>query len=59
MCVCICVADCPQVLPSFQASPGLMVVGHVTPALKGVAIVIQLSNNETLRSTTNEKGSYR
>lgn len=51
--------DCPQVVPSFEGSEGLMVTGHIEPALKGAKITISLNEKEVFSTTTDSKGRYR
>ena len=52
-------SDCPERIPPFEGSPGLIIAGHIQPPLEGVAMVIELEDSESIHTTTDNKGQYR
>ena len=54
-----CISDCPELVEPFQGSLGLILSGHVVPALPGVTISIQLSDADTLVASTDQGGAWR
>ncbi len=51
--------DCPERIPPFNGSPGLMVAGHVDPPLEGVAIAVELEGGSIVETLTSAEGKYR
>ncbi len=51
--------DCPEDVPSFLGSPGLMVTGRVEPDLVGVVITIATEEDGLVSTNTDEQGQYR
>ena len=52
-------SDCPEMVDPFQGSQGLILSGHVIPALPGVTISIQLNDADTLVASTDHAGAWR
>ena len=51
--------DCPEVVPSFQGSPGEMMEGKIVPALDGVPVVLHFRDDEPITTHTDKSGEYR
>ena len=50
--------DCPQVVPSFVGSQGMVVMGTVTPPLKSVSVQIKSDDGTQQLVETDENGRY-
>jgi hypothetical protein len=51
---------CPERVPLFEGSQGVILSGHVgPPPLEGVAITVVLEGGEEIRTTTDHQGQYR
>ena len=61
MMVCVCpLSECPEKIPLFEGSLGILLSGQVgPPPLGGVAITVTLEGGEEIHTTTDEQGLYR
>ena len=50
--------DCPQVVPSFVGSQGMVVMGTVTPPLQSVSVQIKSDDGTQQLVETDENGRY-
>jgi hypothetical protein len=52
--------ECPERVPLFEGSPGVILSGRVgPPPLEGVAISVTLEGGEEIRTATDHRGLYR
>ena len=57
--VCVC-AVCPERMPLFEGSPGVILSGKVgPPPLGGVTISVVLEGGEAIHTITDQSGQYR
>ena len=51
---------CPERVPLFEGSPGVILSGNVGPApLEGVSISVLLEGGEVIHTVTDRQGQYR
>ena len=59
VCVCVC-AVCPERMPLFEGSLGVILTGKVgPPPLGGVTISVVLEGGEAIHTVTDQSGQYR
>lgn len=60
-CTCLCMCSvCPERVPLFEGSPGVILSGNVGPApLEGVSISVLLEGGEVIHTVTDRQGQYR
>lgn len=51
--------DCPERIPPFNGSPGLIIAGRIDPPLEGVAVSIELEGGSPVETVTSAEGEYR
>ena len=57
---CLCHTVCPERVPLFEGSQGVILWGQVgPPPLEGVAITATVEGGEEIHTTTDKQGQYR
>lgn len=51
--------DCPERIPPFNGSPGLIIAGRIDPPLEGVAVSIELEGGSPVETVTSAEGEYK